>query len=276
MNSLTSIFENIWSDYTAFNPHAKTIYDQILAHERQKYPEVRALVNDHIALRTFNHPRLNIQVLGRLFEKHGYEAKGEYHFEDKKLYARHWEHADPQVPKVFISELLTQHFSPRVREIADAAAASFTDAQLATAEMLWAGRPWKASHAVYQELLKESEYAAWLYAFGFRCNHFTVYFNALKSFADLNELNQFLMSKGHKLNASGGLIKGTPQECLEQSSTLAGKVHIEFTDGRFEIPACYYEFARRYPQANGQLYTGFIATSADKIFESTNVQQSSR
>jgi hypothetical protein len=36
------------------------------------------------------------------------------------------------------------------------------------------------------------------------------------------------------------------------------------------VPACYYEFARRYPIANGELYQGFIAASADKIFESTN------
>ncbi len=272
MKSLNSVFQSIWSDYTAFNPHAKTIYDQILAHERESQPGVQALVNDHIALRTFDHPHLNIQVLGRLFEKYGYEAKSEYHFEDKKLYARHWEHSDPKAPKVFISELLTRHFSPRVREIADAAAASFTQAQMSEPDILWAGRPWPASHAVYQELLKESEYAAWLYAFGFRCNHFTVFFNELKSFKDLHELNEYLMAKGHKLNASGGLIKGTPAEFLEQSSTLAGKVQIEFTDGRFEIPACYYEFARRYKKPNGELFTGFIATSADKIFESTNVR----
>ena len=271
MTSLISIFESIWSDYTAFNPHAKTIYDQILAHERISQPGLQALVNDHIALRTFDHPRINIQVLGRLFEKHGYEVKGEYHFEDKKLYARHWEHADPTAPKVFISELLTQHFSPRVKQVAEAAAASFTEQQVDSPSILWAGRPWKASHEVYQELLKESEYAAWLYAFGFRCNHFTVLFNELKTFAGLKELNEFLIGKGHKLNSAGGLIKGTPAEFLEQSSTLAGKVYLDFTDGRFEIPACYYEFARRYKRPNGSMFTGFIATSADKIFESTNV-----
>ncbi len=37
-----------------------------------------------------------------------------------------------------------------------------------------------------------------------------------------------------------------------------------------EIPSCFYEFAKRYPQADGELYTGFVAASADKIFESTN------
>ena len=58
---------------------------------------------------------------------------------------------------------------------------------------------------------------------------------------------------------------------LEQSSTMADKVVVSFTDGDAEIPSCFYEFARRYPMENGKLYTGFVAASADKIFESTNV-----
>jgi hypothetical protein len=47
---------------------------------------------------------------------------------------------------------------------------------------------------------------------------------------------------------------------------------VQFTDGTRNIPSCFYEFARRYPMANGQLYGGFVAASADKIFESTNVR----
>ena len=66
------------------------------------------------------------------------------------------------------------------------------------------------------------------------------------------------------------MIKGSPEVLLEQSSTMADKVVVNFTDGDVEIPSCFYEFARRYPMDNGQLYTGFVAASADKIFESTN------
>ena len=59
---------------------------------------------------------------------------------------------------------------------------------------------------------------------------------------------------------------------LEQSSTMANRIEWEFDGGvRQTIPSCYYEFARRYADpATGQLYEGFIAKSADKIFESTN------
>ena len=72
------------------------------------------------------------------------------------------------------------------------------------------------------------------------------------------------------MNASGGLIKGSRKELLEQSSTMAHPVEVEFSDKKETIPACYYEFAQRYPDAQGKLFMGFVPQSADKIFESTD------
>ena len=57
---------------------------------------------------------------------------------------------------------------------------------------------------------------------------------------------------------------------LEQSSTMADMAEVEFTNSKVKIPSCFYEFAKRYPLESGELYTGFVAASADKIFESTN------
>jgi hypothetical protein len=51
---------------------------------------------------------------------------------------------------------------------------------------------------------------------------------------------------------------------------MADKVKVEFSEGVELVPGGFYEFAKRYPMANGELYTGFVAASADKIFESTN------
>lgn len=268
-----SVFESLWQDYTAFNPRAKQIYDRILAREQTHDPSVRALVNDHVALRTFNVSPIGLKTLAALFEKYGYQQKGEYTFVEKKLYAQHFEHPDKQMPKVFISELETEKLSSRVQQMVKEVAATFTPELLKKDELLWSGRTWKASHARYQELLAESEYAAWVYAFGFRANHFTISVNDLKSFKSLQDLNVFVREAGYPLNTSGGEVKGTPEQLLEQSSTLAEKVNVKFEEGTFEIPSCYYEFARRYPKADGQLYTGFIAASADKIFESTNVRR---
>jgi hypothetical protein len=67
-------------------------------------------------------------------------------------------------------------------------------------------------------------------------------------------------------------VKGNENVKLEQSSTLADKAQVKFTDKAMEIPSCFYEFAKRYPLPNGELYTGFVAASADKIFDSTNVK----
>ncbi len=54
---------------------------------------------------------------------------------------------------------------------------------------------------------------------------------------------------------------------------MADRVEMEFAGGeKHVIPTCYYEFARRYPGPDGKLYEGFVAASADKIFESTNVK----
>lgn len=54
---------------------------------------------------------------------------------------------------------------------------------------------------------------------------------------------------------------------------MADKIAVVFSDTTVEIPSCFYEFALRYPKANGELYTGFVAASADKIFESTNAKK---
>ena len=134
----------------------------------------------------------------------------------------------------------------------------------------------KVSLDDYDMLLMESEYAGWLAAFGIRANHFTVSVNNLKTFGNLESLNAFLESRRYKLNGGANPIQGSASQYLEQSSTLASRIAWEFEGGVIrEIPSCYYEFAIRHPvPGSWDLYDGFIAKSADKIFESTNVQGS--
>ena len=82
---------------------------------------------------------------------------------------------------------------------------------------------------------------------------------------------QALKDADYRLNMSGGEIKGSEEVLLKQSSTMADTAIATFSDGELEIPSCFYEFAERFNMANGNEYTGFVAASADKIFESTNV-----
>lgn len=263
MMSLETLLEKMWVDYCELNPAAKRIFDIFTS-------EGETVLNDHIALRTFNHPRLGLESLARHFKKYGYVEKGEYTFVEKKLFAKHYEHPNGEMPKIFISELELEKVSPFVRDTVNKLVEQLPDSLIESETFPMCGRPWKMTHALYAELAKESEYASWVAAYGFRPNHFTVNINGLKKYNDILVLNEFVKSKGYVLNKAGGEVKGTVEDHLEQSSTMASEIPVKFDDGTFNIPGCYYEFAKRYPMADGRLYTGFVAKSADKIFESTN------
>jgi len=262
---LDHIFGKLWDIYTSHNPAVQQVHDLFIR-------EGERVVNDHIAFRTFDDPRIGIDVLAKPFLANGYVEKGQYNFEEKKLFARHYEHkSDPEAPRVFISELLTKNFSNFLQDTIKRITGQIPLSDIKSDELIYAGRTWeKPSFEVYNKLKEESEYAAWVYVFGFCANHFTVSVNYLKKHNSVEKVNSLLKSNGFLINDAGGEIKGTPQELLEQSSIKAGIVRIDFAEGYNEIPGCYYEFARRYPDENGNIYSGFIAKSADKIFESTN------
>lgn len=261
------IFARLWRQYTQDNPDAAKIH-RLLSDLGE------TVVNDHIALRTFNDERVNIDVLAQPFIKNGYRECGQYEFPVKKLFAKHYEHEAPNFPKVFISELLLEKFSTDLVRTVSGTLDRIPQELLSSDELLFSGASWSPlSYATYKALLTESEYAAWMYAYGFRANHFTVNVNALNSFQEVAELNNFLIEKGFTLNSAGGNIKGTPADFLEQSSTLAEERNMMFGNEEHAIPSCYYEFAKRYPLPNGELFHGFVAASADKIFESTDTKK---
>lgn len=264
-SKIQQLLENMWQDYIKLNPQANEIYGLFKSREGD-------VVNDHIALRTYNDKRINIGVLARIFIDNGFKEAGEYHFEQKKLYAKHFQHDDDSLPKIFISELLVDQLSQSaqqtIKNLIDQMDVSITKKE----NFLYSGRPWNIDYKTYEILLNESEYAGWMAAHGFRPNHFTVSINALKTFKGIEEVNQFLKDNGHKLNDSGGEIKGSKEVLLEQSSTMANKVMVSFDGEDKEIPSCYYEFAKRYADDSGKLYQGFVAKSADKIFESTDTK----
>ena len=262
MSELSELFERLWADYAQLNPHAQTVHD-LLAERGER------IENDHVALRTFRHEKTGLDTLAAPFTARGYEPRGAYTFPEKHLFARHYEHPEGG-PRVFVSELDLDALSHEHREIVERFLDQLPAERMRSFDAPILGRPWSVTWSEYACLRRQSEYAAWLSAFGFRANHFTVSVNALQTFDDLAQLNAFLKQNGIRLNASGGEIKGSPEQGLEQSSTLAGEVTVEFADGRHTIPGCYYEFALRHRRSDGSLFSGFIASSADKIFESTD------
>ncbi|MBQ4833453.1 DUF1338 domain-containing protein [Pseudoalteromonas sp. MMG010] len=264
--NVNTLFENLWENYLTVTPSAEKIHTLLGSSQSND------IINDHIALRTFNIEKVGLEKLAAHFIALGYKECGEYHFKAKKLYAKHYEHTDPNQPKVFISELLVEQCSEQLQKIVYDMVENIDENSITNSDFLYSGTHWQVSSQTYKRLLEESEYAAWMSAWGYRANHFTVNINALSHFENITQVNDALKNAGFKLNSSGGEIKGSPAVLLEQSSTLADQYPVEFSDTKINIPSCFYEFAIRYPQANGQLYTGFVAASADKIFESTNTR----
>ena len=61
--------------------------------------------------------KVNLDILAQSFISAGYQHKGDYDFEEKKLKAKHFEHANPALPLILISELLLEEFSDQFNSI---------------------------------------------------------------------------------------------------------------------------------------------------------------
>jgi hypothetical protein len=260
-------FGHLWRDFTGIAPAA----GEIREHFARRGERVE---NDHVAFRTFNQPPFDLAGLEPLLRGLGYEPLAAYHFPVKHLRAVGYVHPSRQQPRIFLSELLLEQCSPQLAATCRSLAEQVPAERLRDPSVFWAGRLWTAiDYTTYERLADESEYAAWLAALGFHANHFTVGVNALRTLRGIPEVLDFVESVGFAINEVGGRVKGTAAELLEQGSTLADRQPVEFSGGaRHVIPTCYYEFALRYPDVSGALYDGFVAASADRIFESTDRQ----
>lgn len=256
-------FDQLWHSYVEITPQADKIRNLFLATDAE-------VINDHVAFRTFANSPIELDNLEPFVLAMGYQVQADYDFEEKKLRARSFIHPDSRVPKIFISELQTHKLSPKLQAILGRYMAQIQTAPT-DHSIFWSGRHWETpSLEDYQAVVAESEYGAWLLTIGLCVNHFTVSVEQLTSTNSLQEVLDRVKAAGFATNQVGGEIKGSPEECLEQGSSMADKQAFVFAGGEQQlIPTCFYEFAKRYPDHQGNLYQGFIAASADKIFEST-------
>jgi len=264
-------------------------------------------VEDHVAYRTLPGEFTGWQILQAVFEALGYTRKDDYHFEAKQLRA-FWlcppdmqGHTREASPKIFVSELIPHRFSTEFQEVVRRLSAQVTASPLRRiqhlSELVKAGkheacdqfiqecvallttRPsWsRPSLRDYEILKKESEYASWTMLYGHQINHFTVSVHLMKTFPAIKALADYL-EKDLKvpMNASGGVVKGTPELLLEQIATLAVDIDYEFQEGVEKVPYGFVEFAYRHTLPGKQhdgawhsYYQGFVTSNADKIFEST-------
>ncbi|WP_421654759.1 DUF1338 domain-containing protein [Leptothermofonsia sp. ETS-13] len=265
MNPAT-FFSHLWQDYVQLAPQAARI--QQVFRDRGE-----PIVNDHVTIRTLNLEPISLAALEPHLLAVDYQQFEPYQFPDKKFDAWSYIPPDETLPRIFLSELDCAALAPASQSILQQICLQSNPEQVNNIAIFWAGRLWQPiSWSDYQTLLQESEYAAWVAALGLHANHFTLSVNHLRQVSTLESVLQIIDELGIPLNEAGGRIKGSPAVLLEQASTLADQLPVEFADGEIHsIPTCYYEFACRYPIADGKLYQGFVTTSADRIFESTHV-----
>lgn len=264
--TIDDFFENLWRDYTDLTPQAERIHKALLR-------EGENVINDHVAFRTFNLAPINLEELEPHFIELGYTRFAPYQFKEKKLSAWSYMPSSPEQPRIFISELITEQLSEASQHIINKLCQQIDSEKTKSPDIFWAGRLWNVpTWQEYQTLLAESEYAAWLSVIGLRANHFTISVNHLVNHPTLDELLALVEAEGIPINESGGRIKGKPEQLLLQASTVADRKTETFAEGdSHEITTCYYEFAKRYKDDLGDIYQGFVAANADKIFESTNI-----
>lgn len=279
--------------YLGRNPTAKAILDLVLSADGNQ------VCYDHFAFRTFGVDGCGIDSMAKFFLDFGYTRREELRFPAKKLRA-FW-FAPPNydngsyfggpLPRIFISELLVDELSPQSQEVVNKYVKKMRNAKNYAALASTLGcLTWETpSYSDYQQLARESEYAAWTLVNGFTVNHVTISVHRLKShIGNIRSMNKFLEEQGFKLNSEGGILKVSPDGLLLQSSTVADSTIFNFSDSVSEtVPCSYIEFAERLvlPQYTKlpieeikELHRrdGFEVGNADKIFESTWKDQITR
>ncbi len=254
--------------------------------------------NDHIAFRTMGVPQLGIQSFEKIFVHHGYKPMDDFFFEGKRLNARWYAPPSNEYPRIFISELRVEDMPEEIQNIItsytnEVKCDPVNDLDLDNGDQvdaflhqpLWRVPTWED----FQKLQSVSEYAAWVIYNRYYLNHYTISVHDLKDgYNTISEFNDFLESIGVILNDSGGKIKISADALLQQSSTVSQMVEAEFEGGvKQMIPGSYVEFCERkvLPQFQNlkkeeikreHRRDGFETGNADKIFESTYLDQTKK
>jgi Domain of unknown function (DUF1338) len=236
--TIAELLDVLWRNYVAATPQVEQIR-QLLTERGE------ILCDDHIALRTYAAPGIGIDALARPFEALGWRTADRFHHGDQHLRAGCWQHDDPGLPKVWISELVLDELSPEARGTIDALLGALSGAvsDERAWPWPWPRRPWRVTSAGYRALLAESEVAAWLAVFGPGVHHFAVDLGSLSTFPDLEALGAFLVDHGFRIDDAAR--RGRRSAPLERLATRSDPAAVELADATLRIPGCPYEFARR-------------------------------
>ena len=280
---LTAVLSGFLAPYTERTPSAEAAVAEI-----EDWLPDAVIGFDHFAFRTMGLPHLGIPSVARWFEDLGYSKGGAFEFPKKKLRASWYSPPQPDLPRLFVSELKVEEMSPQAQEIIQkyvggALIGAEAFGRYGPATGFFGVTPWEPpSVEDYRALSQESEYAAWVLVNAYSLNHCTVAVHRLQGLeGGIYAVNTYLKERGLNLSQEGGETKVSPDGLLLQSSTVADGVPITFRGGEtLVVPGSYIEFAERlvlpeYAHLKAEdveewhRRDGFEAASADKIFEST-------
>ena len=292
-----ALFDTLWETYRKRVSYVAT-YEQVIKASKATF------VNDHIAFRTFavQQPLTGIASISRVFEALGYRAAGSYHFEDKQLSAIHFQHTNPQFPKLFISELKIWELPKEAREIIGRTVRSHrgnvSESTLAALHNLdrdqgpakellpeivsvFHGLPWLLPRREDVAALNAvSQYAAWVLVHGYNVNHFTSLINShgVPALDDIEKTIAALQKAGVPMKTE---IEGERGSKLRQTATEAVKIDVDVLDKG--VPAkmpwsyAYFELAQRDavtdPESGKRVrFEGFLGPQATNLFEMTRLK----
>lgn len=294
---LAALFDRLWDRY-------RERVNWVREYERVVQAAGATFVNDHIAFRTIGSqtPSAGIHTLGRIFESLGYKAAGCYQFPDKHLSSIHFQHANGNFPKLFVSELQTWRLSPATRAIiertvrshrppvssevlSELVALETTPARDLTALLNAVVReieelPWEIpSKMDVAAVNKESQFAAWVMVHGYNVNHFTSLINShqVESLADIEQTIDALRAAGIPMKSE---IEGARGTKLRQTATEAAVIDVPVIDGGVRTTTpwtyAYFELAERGDVTDPETgrrgrFEGFLGPQATNLFEMTRV-----
>ncbi|OGR82809.1 MAG: hypothetical protein A2901_05465 [Elusimicrobia bacterium RIFCSPLOWO2_01_FULL_54_10] len=292
---LVELFDTLYARYRSRMEYVRKYEEVVKAHGA-------VFFNDHIAFRTIaaDGPATGIFMISRIFEALGYSSANAYEFPDKHLSSIHYQHPNPQFPKIFITQLKSWELSaaslqiirkafrthrpsltdPFLRDLYDlegtsaASRAKLLEALVRYFEKL----PWDLPHkADILALDKESQYGAWVLVNGYDVNHFTASVNShnVDSLNDIEKLISEMRKAGIPMKKE---IEGERGTKLRQSSTESAVIDVHVKDGSktVKIPwtYAYFEIAERplvKNPATGEMerFEGFLGGQATNLFEMT-------
>ncbi|NOR75060.1 MAG: DUF1338 family protein [Draconibacterium sp.] len=265
-----------------------------------------SVVNDHIALRTFNahtgeQPE-GIRAIKHILNCLEYNPVTNYKFSKKKLNAVHFEHPDEKFPKIFVSQLevellpewaqkiikktvnetpyiLSDNSIELLQKVKEEGELPTEAAELLVADLVqYFRRPWGIPQK--DDVLKMndvSQYAAWVLLHGNSVNHFTAFINYqnVEDWPDIETTCKGLESAGIPMKEN---IEGEKGSKLRQSATKAVKEGVE-VKGEFGVEKitwtyAYYELAQRgFVDGTKKLFSGFLGEQAAHLFDMTRTRE---